>query len=184
MPKYNEYAKYIYDHINNVKKAWEIVKISYINMLDSSSLNELNLDDITNDINNHDASKFTSDEFYAYAAKYFPSENDKFNSYLVEEAFNQAWEHHYTHNKHHPEYWIIDNLSTIDMPKYAIIEMSCDWIAMDIKNNETDYLKYYYKSKNNMVDNCLYFNNVALSLLSEKILYNILSSATEYIKKS
>ena len=78
-------------------------------------------------IEDHDKSKFSAEEFDAYAAKFKRSEEDSQNDNEIEENFNKAWVHHYTNNKHHPEYWSSINKSiTIT----AFIEMILDWIAM------------------------------------------------------
>ena len=98
----------------------------------------------------HDWSKFLPSEWFAYA-DYFYGERD-------ESAFDSAWEHHKKFNDHHWEYWTIsqDNprslrslrsLATLPMSYPAIVEMLCDWMAMERQNNKNatweDVNKWY-----------------------------------------
>lgn len=99
----------------------------------------------------HDLSKFLPSEFIPYANwfyddlgvkhKEFTGDYDQVQHDYFKEEFNKAWEHHYTHNKHHWNYWIGKN-----MPVKYIDQMICDWKAMSVKFGDTEqefYLKNY-----------------------------------------
>ena len=100
----------------------------------------------------HDLSKFSSAEFKAYADWFYGKygkectefEGDfakNVHEYLLQE-FKEAVEHHYSHNKHHWNYWVGK-----DMPYKYIEEMVDDWSAMGIQFGNTAqeyYLKNYY----------------------------------------
>ena len=83
-------------------------------------------------IGDHDASKYTVEEFEPYRQFFFPVEGQEKNK----DRFLRGWRHHYTNNKHHWEYWL-QNGSPAEMDKFSIAEMILDWIAMSIqfKNN-------------------------------------------------
>ena len=129
----------------------------------------------------HDLSKFSKAEFVPYAKYFYGPYGVKLkdhytddyltdgrsylsNKYLeTKKANNEAWQHHYLHNKHHWIHWChvteCYSKSTktskelkLDMPrpmslKY-IKQMICDWEAMGIKFGGTAqefYLKNYKK---------------------------------------
>ena len=85
-------------------------------------------------IDSHDGSKYLDDEFDAYRAKYHPTANESKGDSdyiaLVDDRYQDAWKHHYTNNRHHPEYWVNKETGApIDMELDAIVEMICDWEA-------------------------------------------------------
>lgn len=88
----------------------------------------------------HDLSKFSPKEFFAYA-NYFYKDKD-----MYQKDFNKAWEHHYTHNPHHWQYWVY-NGKPMDMPQVYVEQMIADWEAMAIKfgGNATDFYLSKYK---------------------------------------
>ena len=84
-------------------------------------------------ISEHDDSKFGEEEFEPYA-KHFYDDDD----YSLD--YDEAWEHHWMNNEHHPEHWLGQ-----DMPLIYILEMLCDWGSFSIdKNDFTELSKYYY----------------------------------------
>lgn len=62
--------------------------------------------------------------------------SDEYKKYLKE--MSVALDHHYKHNKHHPEYFCngIQGMSLIDL-----IEMFCDWKAATLRHNDGDIIK-------------------------------------------
>jgi len=76
----------------------------------------------------HDASKFSHREWIAYDAQK-KAGFDKPKSTQFLEALN----HHYNHNDHHPEHWILNlrgqEPQALKMPIMAVHEMVCDWIG-------------------------------------------------------
>lgn len=140
--KTSEYRNYIFEHIENVKKAF----YKYGELL----CNELNLDfiEMENQIAEHDDSKWSDEEFDLYRKKFFPVDGETISDY----EYNVAWLHHIHNNPHHPEYWVfydIDNnkVSVYDMPDNYIFEMLLDWIAMGMKFNDPCYEYYRRKGK-------------------------------------
>lgn len=133
--KEQEYIEYIEEHISNVKTVF----YKYGDKL----CKELNISKnaLEKNINLHDASKFSNDEFDAYRNYYYPCSNEEKD----EKAFEKAWKHHYTNNPHHPEYWC-NNTVKEDMPNIYIAEMLCDWEAMSMKFNDNTY-EYYMKER-------------------------------------
>lgn len=134
--KEKEYMNYISEHIDNVyvahmKYGPELCKL--LNLVPSK---------LAVRIFEHDKSKLSEEEFEPYRQYFFPHDGEEKDKDL----FNKAWEHHYTVNSHHPEYWIEDGKPT-DMDNYAIAEMLLDWEAMSVKFGNTTY-EYYMKERN------------------------------------
>jgi hypothetical protein len=75
----------------------------------------------------HDLSKFSPAEFFPYADRFFSNEE---RTAKKDAAFHKAVLHHYQHNEHHPEHWVI-NGEAMPMADEAMLEMLCDWSAMD-----------------------------------------------------
>lgn len=135
-----EYRKYVDNHIKNVIEAYTKYKDiinQYISDRNSSDLSHLRID-----IKNHDMSKYSTEELYPYAARFYTSKEDDISN--IKKNFEQAWEHHYTHNKHHPEYWICRSKLTgkniiTRMDNASFAEMLYDWIAMSMAFNQRLY---------------------------------------------
>ena len=147
--KIQEYREYIIEHIKNVKKAFD----TYGGLL----CEELELDyiEVRNQIAQHDESKWETEEFDLYRAKFYPSKDEE---PITEYEFNKAWLHHIHNNPHHPEYWVYyncdeNNVSVYDMPDKYIVEMLCDWIAMGYKFNDTCYSYYNSNGKEKLFTN-------------------------------
>lgn len=137
--KYEKYRNYITEHINNVKKAFD----TYGELLCEEL--ELEIVEMQYQIDNHDNSKWSAEEFEPYARKFFPEGKRIISDY----DFNKAWMHHTQYNCHHPEHWLFYDYDTkkitiYDMPDKYIAEMICDWIAMGYKFNNKAY-EYYEK---------------------------------------
>ena len=88
----------------------------------------------------HDASKWSSEEFDAYAL-YFARGADAspVDASIVGDKFVKAWLHHIHHNPHHWQYWIFpDGYSPkdstvengcVEMPACYALEMVADWMG-------------------------------------------------------
>lgn len=158
--KREEYMKYIEDHINNVKSAFMIfVKINW----DENLISKSDILTLQYRVNNHDQSKYSDEEFEPYRKKFF-SVNDK-ECEDCEEEFEEAWEHHYMCNDHHPEYWIKDGVPS-EMSIPAICEMICDWQGMAFAKGGSA-LSYYNSIKDTE-------NDKVLASTTREILENIL----------
>lgn len=140
------YREYIVNHINNVKSSYNLLFKPFMTDLQGSKDNIIstytNLEILEacriarENIEFHDRSKYFEEEFEGYRYKYFPTfQEELYDDYKekAEREMARAWEHHYTHNPHHPEYWGRKQ----DMPLEYIIEMICDWQGMSIHFNSS-----------------------------------------------
>lgn len=131
--KEKEYKKYIDEHIKNVNKAWDIMKrnkkvMSYISSIgaDISFIVAM----LDGQIKAHDMSKFSIEEWEPYRMHHHSvDEQEKIDS---QAEYEKAWEHHYTNNLHHWNWWAYNNQQD-KMTLNYVIEMCCDWIAMSMK---------------------------------------------------
>lgn len=171
--KEKEYRDYISEHISNVRKAYdELFAKQEFPILTSSVSDDILVsitpeemkEAITNveiDIDAHDKSKYSTIEFNPYRRKFHPTEeeqermkNDIHYKDKVMNDFKTAWEHHYTHNNHHPQYWAyrFDKPSVLldkpkDMPLECIIHMICDWCGISLKFDGGLSCIDWYKNK-------------------------------------
>ena len=130
---YYKYLKYVLEHKKNV--FIECMKIAMQH--EGKIRKELIIHAFT-----HDLSKFLPCEFIPYA-RYFYGNELKTDSEILKQEFEKAWEHHYTHNKHHEDYW-----NGKDMPYLYIMQLIADWKGMSRKFGDTAqeyYLKNYHK---------------------------------------
>ena len=148
--KENEYRKYIDNHINNVKKAWETMKSNSECMeliskyLNSSIKASISLIDEL--IKKHDLSKYEKEEFDAYRRNFYPVNDDEKNN--NKESFDKAWEHHYTNNLHHWDYWY--KSGNMDKMGFAFCtEEVCDWIGMAYQFNQSAN-EWYHQNSNDI----------------------------------
>lgn len=139
-----KYTEYIENHISNVIRVFtlfgEDIYDFVIKHRKYTSKYNIDFDKIREMIAGHDSSKFSEIEFEAYRAKFYPCDDDDKGD--IEKKFEEAWEHHYTHNKHHPEFWTIKiggEDHVIQMSNEAFIEMICDWVAMSMNFKESTY---------------------------------------------
>lgn len=143
----DNYRKYVLNHINNVQKAWN----EEVSILDDKFIKS-NIDELTEQIKNHDKSKLDEDEFNAYRANYNPiNDLEKTNN---EANFQVAWYHHFQNNPHHWQHWTDKSgelipIEDIDNIKKAYIEMICDWQAMGYVFGDT--AKQYYDSNKDTI---------------------------------
>lgn len=142
-----EYKEYIQNHQLNVARAWAKIKdnkdcinlfLKYIDTTEDSLI-----ESIGEFIRNHDASKFSKDEFDAYRKNFYPICPEEKES--NKKAFDAAWEHHYTNNMHHWDWWYKTGKSNM-MPLLYVIEMICDWEAMGYYYGNTSK-EWYEKNK-------------------------------------
>ena len=144
------YIDYIKRHQAGVLKSWK--NILYPALLTESDYDVELLTNIEILINDHDESKFKSDEFDAYCNYFYPNEE----SVKDREAFNKAWFLHQRRNPHHWQYWCLledsGKIIPLDMPVKYICEMLCDWSSFQFvvdKNSTAN--SWYQKNKNKMV---------------------------------
>jgi hypothetical protein len=141
--KTREYLNYIEEHVLNVKKAWEEIKLKCKDM--SFMLVDYIYFLIDKEIEYHDISKMSEQEFIQYRKAFYPTESEiKIGEYDMSEA----WAHHKEHNTHHWENWT--NTHDKDLIYWSNVHcvcMICDWMAMGYKFGDTAKT-YYEKNKN------------------------------------
>lgn len=131
-----EYEKYIIGHKERVKQFADWLKENLPDVFEGVDLEAF--DEV---IAEHDESKFSDEEFEAYALKFYGKQdiNGKPLDYVP--GYDEAWLHHWMNNEHHPEFWLGE-----DMPLIYILEMLCDWGSFSIdKGDLTELSKYYYE---------------------------------------
>jgi hypothetical protein len=180
--KDQEYLEYIKDHIAKVIECYNKYMVP---LLDKNNISTLVSDEELKDaiirvgktIDTHDASKFSDSEFEAYRLKWYPAtrelSSDIINTNEREDLYNDAWEHHYKVNAHHPHHWYNSETNTCtDMTLDAIVEMLCDWEAMSLKFN-TSTLEWY---ENDAEDEKKCFTAKTKQIV-EDLLYNVLHNS-------
>lgn len=151
--------EYTDNHIKNVQTVWgmmkesieimdyikEVLKTKFIPCGYIYSSGFFTMIDIQ--ISMHDASKYGPNEWEQYRTNFYPI-NDK-EKEDHKDDFKAAWLHHYTVNKHHWNYWykIYKDENAMDLS--SVLELCCDWIAMNFvfKGTALDF----YDSR---VENC------------------------------
>lgn len=148
--KEEEYRNYIDSHRKNVQKAWDNIKsnenvIHYISNNINTTMPHF-LKTLDEFISKHDMSKYSDAEFDAYREWFYPIDEEEKQS--AKKAFDLAWEHHYSCNMHHWDWWYKSGIPN-DMPFIFVMEMICDWVAMGYQFNNSAK-DWYYKNKDNI----------------------------------
>ena len=141
-----EYKNYIDTHRENIMKAFSAYG------KDLCSILNINYADLEERLADHDASKYSKEEFEGFRAYYFPTleeELDIENRGLRKKQYDAAWLHHLRNNAHHPEFWMyMDDKNEVNytpMDKIHVAEMLLDWAAMGIFFKKTAY-EYWFDS--------------------------------------
>ena len=134
--KYNEY---ISNHIANVKKAYLWLKDhAIINLKEAEA-------DFLNQLNIHDLSKYSEEEYKAYDLYFYGTKTEK-----VKKDFDYAWLHHIHENPHHWQHWALVNddegTYALEMPKEFVYEMICDWWSFSYKTGNLYEIFDWYKA--------------------------------------
>lgn len=146
----NKYKEYLTSHINGVQQAYEECFKGKLNDV----LSEEEISNLENNIKNHDKSKYTESEWTPYIDFFYPEEGK--TSEDARKEFDYACLHHYHHNPHHWNHWILnddenkENDKVLDMDLIYIIEMLCDWHSFSLKNPESTAFSWWEKNKENM----------------------------------
>ena len=158
-----EYRKYIYEHKERVKQFADWLKENLPEVFTDIDYN-VDTDDFDELIQEHDESKFSEEEFEAYAQHFYGSKDNDFE-------FDEVWKHHWMNNEHHPEFWLGK-----DMPYIYILEMLCDWGSFGIaKGNILELVDYYYSKARDDAEK-------GLSENTKKIIEEILSKIETVVK--
>ena len=154
------YYKRTKKHIDLVKKYCQKIY----------GLDPVKYEDLLNRAKEHDLSKYSEEELKPYILLTWNYYADKHNldfklTSEMEKKTREAWFHHYTVNKHHPEYY--KNIE--DMPDIDIAEMVADWcsVSEEMGNNPIEWAKGKIGSK-------FKFNEYQVKLIYE-LLNNIWS---------
>lgn len=123
-----EYKKYVLEHKERVQQFADWLKENLPELFD-----EIDIELFNDMIREHDESKFEDEEFEPYAQHFYGSKDNDFE-------YSEAWKHHWTHNEHHPEFWLGE-----DMPYIYILEMLCDWGSFSVEKGDFhELINYYY----------------------------------------
>ena len=140
-----QYDEYLREHISAVKACWDLV------LKDTIGFEEDELID-------HDLSKYSEDEYYAYDNYFYPDENgiDDSDKKIVKELFNYAWLHHQNTNRHHWQYWVLindeDGIKPLKMPYMDVYEMVADWGSFAYRKKDgSELLKWYEAHRAKMI---------------------------------
>lgn len=163
------YHNYLTNHINNVKKAYEMyikpVLISNYNMTNEQMHN------IEDEIINHDKSKWSEEEYEPYAMHFYPSEDCDFEK--ADREYSVAWLHHQHHNPHHWQYWMLirdeSKAVPLDMPFSCIVGMLADWSSFQFIRNNSSAHQWYKEMGDLMI----------LSKNTRKIVEDLLENCPE-----
>lgn len=176
--KEQEYLNYIKSHVAHVIEAFQIYiepLLNESNICKSVSDSDLYnaIDKLKEDVEDHDASKYSDEEFPGYRARWYPTameqKGDEDYQNKVEEVYQQCWDHHRKNNSHHPDYWFDEETNTAkDMSIEAILEMICDWEACSAQFNGNT-LDWY---ENKATDEKKMLSNNTKTIL-EDLLYNV-----------
>lgn len=95
----------------------------------------LRIFDLINRATYHDLTKFWEQEMVGYRTAI--QEDGSFKSELL----GDAWTHHKDNNDHHLEFWTQAGMPLDMMPKAALIELICDWEAIQFQEHGSSMLK-------------------------------------------
>jgi hypothetical protein len=141
-----EYKQYIDAHIYNVQKVWEGIKPS---LCGEYWIDDYTYHQIDANIQLHDQSKYSIDEFNGYRQWFYPVVGEAQSI----ELYDKAWNHHIHNNLHHWNYWVVASVygnKALKMPCHYIFEMLCDWTAMSLKFKDVPS-EFYRTQKNTMI---------------------------------
>ena len=129
-----EYDEYLRKHITAVDECYRI-------------LTGKSLDDC---FKNHDASKYSKEEYEAYDEYFYPSDGSKVGGDPKrKEAFDKAWLHHQNCNPHHWQYHVLINdeekMKALEMSLNDVYEMVADWGAFAYLKKDGQHLRDWYK---------------------------------------
>ena len=136
------YLDYINEHRKNVAEVWKRVGELLVGEFGLDDYIWFSIDAL---IVEHDNSKYDLEEFHGYRQYFYPINSGGKDKLM----FNVSWNHHYHKNKHHWEYWVMEDGFVITMPFQYVFEMLCDWSAMSLKFGGVPS-EYYEKNSSKM----------------------------------
>lgn len=168
-----DYYAYIEEHIKLVQKSFDTLfrpiyeKDEYLPMYNKEDTKKI-IKALYSEVSKHDLSKYTDAEFNAYRRKYHQTDYEKSISdeninRMVDDEFEVAWKHHFTHNPHHAQFWKyckVEKEGVFGLPLtweilnepleeptpmdvVSLCHLICDWNAMGLKfkNSPKSYFK-------------------------------------------
>lgn len=161
-----KYDEYLENHRQAVKKAYQWI---------AAYIPELTDVEATRNIEFHDISKNTPDEYKPYDDYFYGEQTPAINV-----AFNRAWLMHIHRNPHHWQHWVLINddpkegTILIEMPYPYIIEMICDWWSFSWIKGDLSEMFVWYKDHESYIK----LHNNTRSIV-EEILEMIRAKLTE-----
>lgn len=127
-----KYLDYMEEHLNNIAKAFDELTEA-CNGKEAWVGDDYEWWTFKAEVQAHDLSKFSKEEFTQYRANFFPvNDEDKKSS-----CFDDAWENHKNKNHHHHE----------TMEHFMdVVHMVIDWMAVSYKFGDTPR-DFYNKTK-------------------------------------
>jgi len=136
-----DYDKYLETHRSCVRFGlmWILKRISTDRL--SDIFPKLNSQELLENVQAHDASKNSPEEYEAYDNYFYSEKKTK----EIEEAFDYAWLHHIHYNPHHWQHWILKEddsdvvssnsipIKCLDIPDKYLLEMVADWWSFSWK---------------------------------------------------
>ena len=163
-----KYLDYLEEHLNNVARAFQEVSEACEGMAWVGD--DYTWHTLKREVEYHDVSKFTKEEFTQYRDKFFTVEPQHDYS-EIDMNFNRAWENHKRQNNHH---W--ETIRYIEgkpgLTENDVVHMVVDWTAMGYKFCDT--AKQYYE--NNGL-------TIKLSYKTVEFMYEIFDRLEKYNKE-
>ena len=138
-----KYLYYLETHLENVKQAFQELSEKCSDM--PWVYDDYTWHTLRREIDLHDLSKFSKEEFTQYREYFFPTLEEEReaahmgvpSTIMFQNNFDEAWEHHKKHNTHHSE----TARTMIDL-----VHMVIDWTAMGYAFGDTAQ-EFYEKNK-------------------------------------
>lgn len=146
-----EYDKYLYEHTNNVAICYKLFwneDLPY----------------------KHDASKYSEEEYTAYANYHHPEGDEPTEEQKL--AYDYAVLHHIHNNPHHWQYWALldekdEDRKLLPIPDKYIKEMIADWASFALKEKDPKKLIKWYKENRDTI----HVNKESKKKLDKSVVY-------------
>jgi len=140
--KTRDYLDYVEEHYLNVQQAWLEVQEKCKDMRIVSGDYYFTL--LDKEIEEHDLSKLSVDEFVQYREAFFKTETE------LRICLTHAWECHKKYNLHHWENWATKSFSDHNEWEVHCAHMVIDWVAMGYKFGD-NAKTFYEKNKDEIL---------------------------------
>lgn len=144
--KIRKYLDYLEEHLNNVAKAFQEVSEACNGMAWVGD--DFTWHTLRHEVEYHDISKFSKDEFTQYRSKFFSVDDELHDTQLLDMKFDNAFDNHKVKNTHHWQSIRYDD-KTPGITERDIVHMVVDWTAMGYKFGDTAEA-YYNANKNDI----------------------------------